>query len=101
MWAAVVAADVAQRRRLPVATILGMAAARRKGATGNRLPERRHDTRDLLQPLHARPCPPARDRGEEAARVGMRRSVEQLQHGSLLDLAARVHDDDALTGLGH
>ena len=43
----------------------------------------------------------ARDRGHQAARVRMRRPVEQFGGRGLLDLAARIHHDHAAAGLGH
>ena len=42
-----------------------------------------------------------RDRGHQAARVGMQRLREQVLDRRLLDLAAGIHHDDALGGLGH
>src|SRR5262249_11720055 len=63
------------------ASVLGMRAARRKHAAGRQVGERRHHAGDLLQPLGralavALHDGEARDRGHQAARVGMLRVGE-------------------------
>ena len=94
-------ADRAQFRRLDAAALDRIGAARREGAALDRLAQRGHDAGDLgetaLAVLRLQP----RDRGHQAARIGMRRAVEQLGRGRLLDLAARIHHDHAAAGLGH
>ena len=72
------AADRAQRRRLDAAALDRVGAARREGAALDRLAQRRHDAGDLGEAALAVLRPQPRDRGHQAARVGMRRAVEQL-----------------------
>ena len=95
------AADRAQLRRLDAAARDRVGAARREGAAFDRLAQRRHDAGDFGEAALAVLRAQARDRGHQAARVGMRRAVEQLGGRGLLDLAARIHHDHAAAGLGH
>ena len=43
----------------------------------------------------------AGDAGQQAARVGMQRAVEQVEHRRFLHLAPGIHHDDALAGFRH
>ena len=65
----------------------------------------RHQAGNFLQP-GPRACGvgldvETRDRPHQAARIGMQRLFEQHLDRRLLDLAAGIHDDDPLGGLGH
>jgi hypothetical protein len=86
--AAIAAADIGQHGSLAAAANRGVAAAGREGAARDRLPQRWHDARYLLQALGSRTCPSPSNRVEESARIGMRRPIEQLQNRRLLYLAA-------------
>ena len=93
-----IGAVLQQRRRLFVAARRGKAAARRKGAapdrglSGRGFAQRRDDARDLAQAPSTCTLAPARDRCEQAARIGVHRSLEQRVDGGLFDLAPGVHD---------
>src|SRR5215468_9023386 len=93
-------------RPLAAADIVGAIAARCKGAALGQLEQGRHDAGDFLQPcvvayrLAPHQVEPG-DRGEQADRVGVQRPAEQFADLGFLDLAAGIHDDDALRGLGN
>src|SRR5712692_2518247 len=69
----VAGADRAQLRRLGAAALERIAAARRERAADDRLAQRRHDAGNFREAPLARRAAKARDRGHQAARIGMRR----------------------------
>src|SRR5215510_5825292 len=76
---------------LRAAMLLSVRAARRKHAAGREIAERRHGTRNLLQPLVRTSIFPAhrgqpRDRTHETARIGMLRALKQFLDRRLLHL---------------
>ena len=80
----VAAADLAQRRHRLAALRHRVAAARREAAAGRRLEQARHHARDRLEPrLLRRRRVDARDRADQALRVGMARIGEQLARPAL------------------
>src|SRR5215204_3804472 len=93
-----------QRRGLGDAELARKGAAARKGTAGDPLRQHRDDAGNLGEPG----APPgllgveveARDGAHQPARVGVRRPGEELLDARLLDLAAGIHDDDALRRLG-
>ena len=73
-------ADVAQRRHRLAAFRHRVAAARREAAAGRRVEQARHHAGDGLEPrLAGRRRVDARDRADQALRVGMARVGEQLR----------------------
>src|SRR5665213_978172 len=87
------------------ATVFGVRTARRKHAAVRQVRQGRDHAGNFLEPcagfyLLAAHQRKARDRSHQPVRVGMLRPHEQLLDRRLLDLAAGVHDDDALRGLG-
>ena len=62
--------------------------------------QRRHDAGNFGEPPLARGAAKPRDRRHQAARIGVRRPIEQLEHRGFLDLAPGIHHDDARAGLG-
>ena len=73
-----------QRRHRLAAFRHGVAAARREAAAGRRVEQARHHARDRLEPrLVRRGRVDARDRADQALRVGMARIGEQLRRPAL------------------
>src|SRR4051812_29271439 len=93
--------DYTQVRRLNAAALDGVSAAWREGAAVDRLTQRGYDAGNFGKSALAVLGPQARDRGHQAARVGMRRPVEQLSGRGLLDLAAGIHHDHPAAGFSH
>ena len=90
-----------QRRHRLDADIHGVLAARREAAARRRVEQARHRAGNGLQPLLVRGgAVDARDRADQALRVGMARIAEQLLDRRLLDHLAGIHHHHALRGLG-
>src|SRR5207245_1459261 len=87
-------------RILGAAAAYGKRAARREDAPGRNVLEGRHHARDFHEPLAPldveRGLVEPRHRLHEAERIGVKRSLEQRLDRGFLDLAAGIHDDDAL-----
>src|SRR5436190_14149190 len=86
------------------AQLSGVEAARREDAARNRLLQRWHHALNLRQSRFANAGQrrsQARHRVQQRARIGMAWAREQRLDRRLLDLAAAVHDDDALGHLGN
>src|SRR5438477_11013274 len=96
MKAADTLADRAVRARLGnlFALATRVRAARPERAAGRELRERRHHPLNLLEPLARSGI--ARNRIEQAARVGMPRYVEHVDGSALLDDATGIHHTDAV-----
>ena len=80
-----------QRRQVD-ARLEAVRAARREGAAGRDVAEPRHGALDRPQPRAVL----ARQRRQQAARVGVLRVAEQRPHRRLFDDAAGVHHGDAI-----
>ena len=79
-----------------VAVLEPRRAPRREGAAGRHVTERRNRSLDRLQPSAGRS---ARNRRQQALRIGMFGVAEQLGRRRLLDDPSGVHDGDAVRRL--
>jgi hypothetical protein len=90
--------DIAQRGLLRRAKLDGMAAARMEGAAGRPRGQRRRRSFDRRQARGL--AIDLRQRGEQAARIGMARPIEDVLDRPALDDAAGIHDGDPVGGAG-
>src|SRR5206468_12330117 len=91
--------DAVLERRLLLALLEGVRAARAELAAPREVDQRRRRALDRVQALGLRPVEP-RDRAEQAPRVRVLRVVEDVALPAVLDHAARVHDEDLVRHLG-
>src|SRR5260370_27096652 len=91
-------------RKLRAALVIREGAARRKGATGGQIVQRRYHAGNFLQPLDRIGGSSAhdlqtRDRCQETMGIRMERLPKPGADFVLFHLLAGIHDDDALRGL--
>ena len=92
--------DLEGRRRGLPAAVLGDRAARGEDAPGERVPGRRQEAGDRVQPPVVLALTAARDAAQQPDRVRVARLVEHLLAGALLDQFAGVQHPDPVAHLG-